>query len=89
MKWRIKKEGWIRGYCIIQALDNDGLEQVGSSGSDKKEPDSEYFQDKASRMKYRLVVRGIKIDSKDCGLSTYKMEFLYVHGDPKELTGAS
>lgn len=41
-----------------------------TSGSDKKETDSEYFEDKANRMYHRQDVRGIEIDSKDYGLST-------------------
>lgn len=39
---------------------------------DQRESDSEYFEDKANRIYYRLDVRGSKIDSKDCGLSIQK-----------------
>lgn len=55
---------------MILAKDNDVSYQGSGSGSDKKETDSEYFEDKANRMYHRQDVRGIEIDSKDYGLST-------------------
>ena len=70
MEWKIKRKTRQEVITMILAKDNDVSYQGSGSGSDKKDTDSEYFEDKANRMYHRQDVRGIEIDSKDYGLST-------------------
>ena len=64
---------------MILAKDNDVSQQGSDSGSDKKEVDSEYPEDKANRMYHRRDVRGTEIDSKDYGLGTQQNEVYTIH----------
>ena len=70
MDWKIKRKTRQEVIAMILAKDNDVSLQGSGSGSDKKEVDSEYFEDKANRMYHRRDVRGIETDSKDYGLGT-------------------
>lgn len=79
MEWKIKRKTRQEVIAMILAKDNDVSYQGSGSGSDKKEADSEYFEDKANRMYHRRVVRGIEIDSKDYCLSTGKNEVSTIH----------
>ena len=60
MEWKIKRKTRQEVIAMIFAEDNDVSYQGSGSGSDKKEADSEYFEDKANRMYHRRVVRDRK-----------------------------